>query len=328
MNLVKPYLIWLALFMMLACNDSSFKPSAAPSAAPEREPEPIQADIDFVESEEDGPVVDDLGALTDTYAVSLKVDIVFAIDTSASMNDEIAAVEANLGNMLATLNNGRLDAYMHLLMEDTFNLPPTIDANKFAYVQQQVGSSNAISRLTGLFNGLYAASYRDIQNMPLATPLAFRNDAKKEVVVISDDNGSGEGNLAVDFDPNNTLKATFNAIVGLPTSVENDTCDVSGIGTEYIQLANQSKGSMLDLCSPDWTGLIKRLSDEMVKRSVTFTLSQVPNDAEAIIVFVEEQKMEREDWMYDAENNVVTLLKTDMIKDGSNLSINYNPATM
>ena len=37
-----------------------------------------------------------LGAVSDTQSVSLKVDLVFAIDTSGSMNEELAATQAKI----------------------------------------------------------------------------------------------------------------------------------------------------------------------------------------------------------------------------------------
>jgi hypothetical protein len=172
---------------------------------------------------------------------------------------------------------------------------------------------------------MFSANYVNIDGTPQATPMAFRKEAALEVVVISDDNGSGTGNLAIDFDPNKTLKATFNAIIGLPTSVPSDTCDLSGVGMEYITLATASKGSMLDICSADWSALITRLSTDMVKRSVTFALSKKPADPSKIIVMLDKQKMAAADWTYDAKTNTVTLVKTTAVKDGSELTLNYNP---
>ncbi len=156
--------------------------------------------------------------------------------------------------------------------------------------------------------------------------MPFRKDANLEVVVITDDNGSGEGNLAVDFDPTKTLKATFNGIIGLPTSVASDTCQVANVGNEYITLATQSKGSTLDICSADWSALITRLSNDMVKRSVTFSLGKKPVNPKNILVTLDKQKMASTDWTYDDKTNAVTLVKTTAVKDGSELTLNYNPA--
>ncbi len=60
-------------------------------------------------------------------------------------------------------------------------------------------------------------------------------------------------------------------------------------------------------------------------RSVSFPLSQKPVDPKAIVVQIDGQRMESEDWSFDAKNRSLTLIKTDAVKDGSKFSIRYNP---
>ncbi|WP_141734579.1 vWA domain-containing protein [Oligoflexus tunisiensis] len=321
-------IVLLGALLLASCkSDSEFKAGVAiENQVPEPTPEPAPV-VDEATSKGETPAdFEDLGSLTDKHKVSLKVDVVFAIDTSASMGDELAAVEANLQKLITTLNDGKLDSRIHMLLDEMIAVPAGSDPTKMAFILEQVDSTDAISRLNLLFAGSLAVSYFNIDGTAMATPLAFRKDAQLEVVVISDDNGSGTGNLAADFDPNKTLKATFNAIVGLPTSVESDTCSLSNIGQEYITLATATKGSMLDICAVDWSALITRLSTDIVKRSVTFALSKKPVDPKKIVVVLDKQKMAAEDWTYDAASNSVTLIKTTAVKDGSELTLNYNPA--
>ncbi len=328
MKILPSNILLLSLaFGLGSCTDSKFK-GAVPVEPPPEKSLPIEVAVAEVipPAPVPAPVVDELGSITDNHSVSLKVDVVFAIDTSASMDEEITNTQNNLQRMITTLNNGRIDSRIHLLLDVPLTVPAGTDPNKVAFVFQRVDSSDAISRLNNLFSGLYATSYRNLQNVPLAAPMAFRKDAKLEIVVISDDNGQGMGNLAVDFDPTKSLKATFNAIIGLPTSnVANGACDLAGIGSEFITLVTQSKGSSLDICSPDWSALITRLSTDMVKRSTSFPLSKKPVDAKALIVRIDGQKMADVDWSYDQQNNVITLIKTDAVKDGSKLDIIYRP---
>lgn len=316
-----------ALIAASCKNDSSFKAAVAtetPVVEPIPEPAPVYDDA--VSKAETPAAFEDLGSLTDKHKVSLKVDVVFAIDTSASMDDELIATQNNLQKLITTLNDGKLDSRIHLMLDQLLTVPAGSDPNKIAFINQRVDSSDAISRLNSLFSGLFAANYLGIDGTPMATAMSFRKDANLEIVVITDDNGSGTGNLAADFDPTKTLKATFNGILGLPTSVQSDTCSVANIGNEYIMLATQSKGSMLDICAADWSGLITRLSTDMVKRSVTFALSKKPVNPKNIVVVLDKQKMVAADWTYDDKTNTVTLVKTTAVKDGSELTLNYNPA--
>jgi hypothetical protein len=321
--------VLLGALLAVSCkSENSFKAGVAmetPVVTPPPVPEPV---VDEANSTAETPAAfEDLGSLTDKHKVSLKVDVVFAIDTSASMGEETTAVETNLQKLITTLNDGKLDSRIHMMLDEVLMVPAGSDPSKIAFVNQRVDSGDAISRLNQLFAGAYAARYLNIDGTVQATPMAFRKDAALEVVVISDDNGSGTGNLAVDFDPNKTLKATFNAIIGLPTSVENNACDLSGVGVEYMTLATASKGSMLDICSTDWSAMITRLSTDIVKRSVTFTLSKKPADPKKIVVVLDKQKMAAADWTYDATTNSVTLIKTTAVKDGSEVTLNYNPGS-
>jgi hypothetical protein len=326
---------------LIACSEKSdFKGESKPQEEVKEEVKVEEADLPSAETSVDTsdamgskPSTDadtgdsrnlPLGAISDQHAVSLKVDLVFAVDTSASMDDEIRAMQTNLGRLVSGLNSGRLDAQIHVMMDQLLALPAGVDAKKIAFVNQEVGSENAISRLNALFAGMYVTFYLSADGVVMPMPLAFRKDAKLEVVVISDDDGDGNGNLAADFNPLNA-KATFNAIVGLPSTMEGGNCDISGIGMEYITLAQASRGSMLDICSPDWSGLITRLTDDMVKRSVTFSLSKTPADAKAIVVTLDGKRLAASDWTYDATNNTVSLVKTDGVKDGSKISLNYKP---
>ncbi len=326
------YFLCIGAAYLIGCNQSAFKGVAPPE--PEKlvqlPAEPVTSQVDSGDSAPAAPVqvsqVEDLGSITDKHLISLKVDVVFAIDTSASMDDELLSTQNNLPKLISTLTDGKLDPRIHLMLDQNLVLPATTDPNKVAFVRQRVDSGDAISRLTSLFAGQFAAFYFSVQNAPLAAPIAFRKDAKLEIVVITDDNGSGEGNLAADFDPTKTLKATFNGILGLPNSLVNDTCDLANIGTEYINLAATSGGTSLDLCAPDWSNLITRLSTDMVKRSVTFTLTKKPKDPKAMNVRIGGTLLAASDWTYDAQKNSVTLIKTDLVKDSASLSINYNPA--
>lgn len=263
--------------------------------------------------------------LENAFKLSLKVDVVFGVDISGSMNDEILAVQNNLQKMLTTLNSGNIDARVHLILDRDLAFAPGLDPNKIAHVRQRIGSHDAISRLNLLFSGAMATSYRNLDGTIQATPMAFRKNASLELVVISDDNAAGAGNLAADFDPSKTLKATFNAIVGLASSVPSDSCRLAAVGSEYLALAQASKGSILDICSVDWSNLITRLSNDMIKRNLSFTLAKKPADLASIVVTLDKKKLAAADWVYDAKTNSLSLNRSAAAKDGSDLLIQYTP---
>ncbi|HET9240264.1 MAG TPA: hypothetical protein VFO10_23580 [Oligoflexus sp.] len=317
----QPILLLLVWLFGSACSDKSkFKSHVAEEATapalPMPQPPPA---ADSGDSGKEKPLT-----LQDTFKVSLKVDIVFAVDTSPTMDGEIEATKMNLGRLIAALNAGKLDHRIHLLMDSVFPLPAGADPRKIAFVAQRVYSNDAISRLNALFDGLFVASYVNDQNMPLAAPIPFRADAKPEIVVITDDNGQGMGNLATDFNTKSLLKNySFNSIVGLPNSTVNDNCRLASVGTEYMALSQKTGGSVLDLCSTDWSKLITRLSDDIVKRSVSFVLSQTARSVQDIKPTLDGKLLAPNEFSYDAASKTLTLTAVNLIKDGSNLTVSY-----
>lgn len=317
----QPILLLLVWLFGPACSEKpKFKSHVAEEAAvpalPMPQPPPA---IDSGDSGKEQPLT-----LQDTFKVSLKVDVVFAVDTSPTMDGEIEATKANLGRLIAAFNAGKLDHRIHLLMDSVFPLPAGADPRKIAFVAQRVYSNDAISRLNSLFDGLFAASYVNEQNVPLVAPLAFRNDAKTEIVVITDDNGQGMGNLATDFNTKSVLKNySFNSIVGLPNSAVNDNCRLASVGTEYMTLSQKTGGSVLDLCSADWSKLIARLSDDIVKRSVSFVLSKAARSAQDIKPTLDGKLLSPNEFTYDATSKTLTLTALNLIKDASNLTVSY-----
>lgn len=336
MKTLAPGLSLACLMLLTACvQPPSFQATGPGSEAPTQLPAPPPAPVSNAFDSSEAGLQEEVGgfdaaaseaaatALVDQHQLSLKVDVVFAIDTSASMGEEIAATQANLGKLTGALSSGRLDARIHLMLDRTLILPPEVDPKRIAFIAQEVGSENAISRLNQLFSGSLNGLYRDAAGQPLGAPLAFRSDAHLELIVISDDDGQGEGNLAANLDPGIQSKATFNAIVGLPSTVEGGSCDISGVGVEYLKLAKNSQGSELDICSPDWTGLIARLSTDIIKRSVSFILSQPALNKDSIKVSLDGTLLSPEDWTYEPEQQRVSLSKIDLVKDGSTVKISY-----
>ena len=257
--------------------------------------------------------------------ISMKVDLVTTIDTSGSMGDELLNTQANIGKLLATLNNGRLDYRLHVVMNNIFPLPQGVDTSKISFVRRSIDSSDAISNLNALFAGQLATLYTDSAGVLLPAPVAFRKDAKLEIIVITDDNGSGTGNLAADFNASNVpANYTFNGIIGLASSVQGQGCDIAAIGTEYLTLITKTGGTSLDLCGKDWSILLTRLSEDIVKRSISFKLSKIPADSSKIQVLLDAKLLMNTDFKYDAATQSVTLLKTDAVKHGSQVHISYD----
>ncbi len=320
---------WLILFfsILLLCgigcaDKSKFKSQVTEQAVPAPAQTPSPQPAPAVDSGDSGEAKK--ATYQDKFKVSLKVDVIFAVDTSPTMDGEIAATKANLGRLISALNAGKLDHRIHLLIDTPFPLPAGADPKKIAFVAQRVSSADAISRMNALLEGMFAAFYVSDQNVPLAAPLPLRAEAKTEVVVISDDNGQGMGNLAADFNVKGVLKNyTFNSIVGLANSTVGDNCRLASVGMEYTTLSQKTGGSILDLCSPDWTQLITRLSADIVKRNNSFVLTRPVTNAKEIQAMLNGKQLLEKDFAYEPGTKTLTLNTLSDLNDGAELIVRY-----
>lgn len=327
------YLIFLAFSIFLsACSNSNFSGTSAANG--------FQPDSESVEEDAQGENIPSY-EVSDSVIVSPNIDLVIALDTSGSMREEKQAVENNLNQLMLSLLESNLSPLIHVIAQgrsrnilqpnrNGFVFTPDIDPNRVALVDQAVGSHDALSHVTRLLSGLYSNRYKDVTGMPMATPLEFRADAKLEILIISDDNGKNRNNnedysnLAKDFDPENRWQATVSGIVGLPDSNEvNGVCSVVEVGQEYITLAQQTGGSILDICSPDWTELLQRFSADIIQRSHSIKLSQLPDDLEKIVVSLGGEIIDSDNWSYDPDKNLLTLASSIVVKAGMELQVNY-----
>ena len=294
----------------------------------------------------DGTPVIGPHAVTDFVKLSTGIDLLIAVDTSGSMKEESAAVQNNLVKIIQTLQTSKLDPMIHLMMSSRpvgdkrapapmpaatpSVLSADLDPTKIALIDQPIGSHDALGHLTHLLNGDYKDKYKDIKGQPLSTAPGLRAGAKIEILVISDDNGTNDqatsvSNLAKDFDVSNTFKATLSGIVGLPDSAQAAAvCQIAAVGQEYISLATKTGGSLLDICAKDWTVLIDRFSKDVVSRSASILLSQVPIDPASIIVNLDGKNLGPESWTYHAAENRVVLKPEVAFESGMSFGVNYD----
>ena len=234
---------------------------------------------DLRNKSKDGP--DSNGEFSEAFYVgesteAKPVDIVLAMDTSLSMKQEKQALEQNIGSFISNLRDANLDIKITAIGDpNQFQFPSYIDSDIFAIYPQYIDSYNAIE----VTNSFLASPHK---------PLSMRSDAHLEIIFFSDDNAAGHNRMAEDFKIPLDRSTTINAVVGLEKKDHdvNSPCNITNIGSEYIKLAEKTKGEVLDLCSPDWEELLNKLSDNIIKiESKIFKLSYKPDKSETIRVY-------------------------------------------
>jgi hypothetical protein len=126
--------------------------------------------------------------------------------------------------------------------------PLAMDANRYLHRAVNVDSWNALSQLNAQFD-----SYKDF----------LRPDAPTHIIVVTDDQSDPfrGGMLGADFKVAMEQKLGhpffFHAIVADGTN----GCLGSGIGTEYLSLADSTGGQKLSICATDWSVVFKQLEE-------------------------------------------------------------------
>ena len=145
-----------------------------------------------------------LGLAPAAQAVPTKADFVFVIDATGSMGGEIAAVKAGLGDFVTGLNAAQVDARFAVVLfggapelvqdftssgaatETTFD---TISVNNAVAGFQNNHNANPEAGLEAIRIVLGGAANNALlrTNVGGSGPLAFRNDARKNIILVTDE---------------------------------------------------------------------------------------------------------------------------------------------
>lgn len=261
------------------------------------------------------------------------VDIVFVFDTSKSMKEEKDFVEQNMLNFMTNLSSAHLDPTVTVIGKVTaktdpmnhglkFVFPNTLPAGKFAQVDQYVHSTDAIGHLGRYIKG------------SLATPMPLRKDVPLEVVIVSDDNGHNtdnnpygtKKNTAAEFEMPKNLRMTINAVVGLEKGLSptNPGCEIENVGTEHMDLANKTGGTVFDLCN-DWNAMLKELTDKIVARNTGFVLEKTPDTSKDFQVYINGKLVSAVNYTIDVLKKLVKFKDTYIVPVGAQVEVRYVP---
>jgi hypothetical protein len=192
-------------------------------------------------------------------------DIIFAIDSSSSMADEIAFVQEQMNGFSQQIAAAGVDARVILIGDPadicigeplgTGMCPADEKLPAYAHVGQGVGSNDALN--------LFIDTYPQwSQHLRMGASKAF-------VVVTDDDATDGPNDSAATFtanltalDPTMFAKWTFNGVYCFTR------CDqAAAIGTVYNELVTQTMGIAGDLCLQDFQPVFDRLAEQIITMS-------------------------------------------------------------
>lgn len=211
-------------------------------------------------------------------------DIIIAVDTSGSMDEEAAEVQQNLNNFASLILAANIDVHVVLIADATVCIPAPLGSGQcngadeslpaYRHLVQTVNSTDALQQI--------------LTTYPLWKD-SLRPGASKTIAVVSDDDSDLS---AADFtgqllalDPPTFQGFKFDAIV---SSQDPDACTLGcfanscqncGVccpscmplsaaeGTVYKQLVQQTTGVMGDLCQQDFDPVFTNMATAVVTSS-------------------------------------------------------------
>lgn len=216
-------------------------------------------------------VTDDCAATMATatdMTTIVPADIIFAIDSSRSMNEEIEFVQTYMNEFSAQISAAGIDVRVILLGDPAAicigaplgsgTCPDDTNLPAYVHVDQPVGSNDGLNVLVD--------SYANWSQH-------LRLEATKSFVIVTDDDATDE--------PNNSAQAFIDAMTAKDPAMFQTfsfngvycytECGMAAaaIGNVYIDLVAMTNGVSGDLCLQDFQPVFDRLAEQIVMTSGT-----------------------------------------------------------
>lgn len=218
-------------------------------------------------------------SLTSVYRA---VDIVWTIDNSGSMKDNVAKVKANFDRFISSID-AKANLRLALISSRETSTPNVYGLNlsatgsKYLQINQAVGSDNGLSMAAAAACpknssgacGEAQDSFWDYDSYLVSGMLRnfLRPEAKKIFVFVSDDDS-----FLDDYEFLNAAKQAYPAqapqVFGfVATSKVSSTpgCTVTDESAEVKSLAVKTGGAAYDICQSDWTSHFDKLISNIVE---------------------------------------------------------------
>lgn len=214
----------------------------------------------------------------------LPVDMVWVVDSSSSMANELERIEKTMNQFVADAEARHFDVRLTMVTQMNVVPPPLgLDDMRYRFVQRSVGSREPLEALLDEF-----PRYGDF----------LRPEAALHFVVVSDDDSAiTASEFKRQMDRRLRREYTVHAVAspdvgGQPCRTQNASeqclsartrragaeCGASAIGREYYELAEQSGGEEISICLDDWGEVFGPLLDAVTPVAIPCEID-LPLDA-------------------------------------------------
>ena len=236
---------------------------------------------------------------------TLPVDIVWVIDSSPSMGEEIAQVQRNLNDFTTRISMAGLDVRVALVAAEAdlatagrdyigvcippplsaADTCPDVDSETYKHIRLNVHSSDPLSKM--------------VDAAPQLSGF-FREESLKHIVFVTDDDAgwgldSEEFLMNINSDPN-LRGATVHSVVDLigymSSCIFDDNCSCGEErGQTYIDLSESTNGGVFSVCEEDWAPLFVLLEERVVEGTELPCGYAFPQDTRSVMFSADEMNV-------------------------------------
>ena len=236
----------------------------------------------------------------DAPAGRAPIDVVWLIDTSGSMFDDILQITQNISSFMREFESSSADtrAVMITAVDPALGTPLGQDTQRYRFVPSVVESGMLYT--VALFQ---LPRYRDFLRPGAATHFVMVTDDEDKIDADSF-RTEMEKQLGHAFvlhaiaSPNENGRPCANASCGgiwLPLA-----CGAVAVGDNYNELADATAGEKISICTDDWGEILKRLSSAVIASALpcAYPLTEATSDdfdpARVQVVYTPEGGRDRE----------------------------------
>ena len=253
-----------------------------------------------------------------------KVDIIFVIDNSGSMNNEQTSISNNAYTFINELDINNIDYKIAVITTDNPDFRGDVitysTTNKVSEFQTQiVAGTHGDPTEMGMEMAMQCTSSGN-DGDPLGE--FMRSDANLAIVIISDENDYSPDSVQNYVSHFKSLKTfsnmvTVHAVAGdVPTNI----CHAQP-GYDYKDATLQTGGLFISICDSDWASSLKNLAVSTSNGSREFLLSDQAIEGSMTVWINGIENLQ--DWIFDSASNSIVFTSNASLMEGDIIRIEY-----